>query len=738
MTQQLARAMSAPDASTRRPLLYRLGLILERRRRWVLGMTVLIAVIAGALGAGVPGALSLSRYEAPGSESAQAAAELSERFDTGSGNLILMVTATNGDVDSLDTAGRQLTQELADFPGVAEAYSYWTRGETDTMRSEDGRHAIVIARIPGDANHVRAEILPGLVDEFTRDDSGMTVRVGGGEQVFREASTIARQDFVRAEMIVLPLVFILLVFVLRGLLLAALPLGIGILAMVVALALLRIPLGFSDVSTFALNITLAMGLGLGVDYSLFVIFRFREELRNGRTIPEAVANTVNTAGRTVIFSGITVAASLSALLVLPFDFLRSFAYAGVSIVLSGVFGAIVVLPALLSVMGHRVNRGIFRRRRPERETPGFWHRTATIVMRRPVVFGVMAIAALLALGAPFLGLRFGLPDDRILPESASSRQVQEIVRTSFVAEEVDALQIVAPLAASQPGDIERYATELSTVDGVARVDSLAGSYVDGSQVAGPNSRFAAGDATWLSVVPTVEVLESDANGLVNTVRAMPAPFDILVGGYPADLADYRESILDRLPLALGLVLVITMIILFLMTGSVLLPLKATVLNMMSLSVMFGALVWIFQNGNLSGLLGFTATGSLDVSIPILMFCIAYGLSMDYEVFMLSRIKEEYDRTGDNTAAVANGIQRSGPLITAAAAILATSFLVYAPAGMVFIKMLGIGMAIAIVVDATLIRAILVPAFMRLAGRANWWAPGPLRRLHQRIGLSEAG
>jgi len=731
-------------SETRTPRLHRLGLFVARRRRWVLVASLLVTIAAGVIAAGAVGALSLARFEAPGSESDRAGAALAEGFDTGSADLILLVTAKGGDVDeaAVTAAGRSLTRELADFRGVAEAYSYWSRGNPATLRSDDGRHALVVARIPGDATHVRSEILPALTPEFTRDNVAMTVRVGGGEQVFREASEQARRDFVRAELIIFPLVFVLLLVVLRSLLMAALPLAVGLFAMVVALSLLRVPLAFTDVSTFALNLTLAMGLGLGVDYSLFVTYRFREELRAGRPVPDAVARTVNTAGRTVIFSGVTVAASLMVLLVLPFDFLRSFAYAGAAIVTGGVLGAIVVLPAALAAIGHRADRS-FRSRRPAAGEHGFWYRATTTVMRRPVAFGGVAVVLLLALGAPFLGLRFGPPDDRILPASASSRQVQEVIRTSFTAEEVDALQVIAPqggdVSAQRPA-LERYAADLSRVRGVARVDSLVGSYAAGAPITAPGpdaDRFDGEDATWLSVVPTIERLESDANGLVRDVRATEAPFDVLVGGYPAELADYRATVVDRLPLVLGLVLAVTFLILFLMTGSLLLPVKATVLNLLSLSVMFGALVWVFQEGNLSGLLGFTPTGTLEPSIPVLMFCIAYGLSMDYEVFMLSRIKEEYDRTGNNTGAVAAGIQRSAPLITAAAAILALSFAAYAPAGVVFIQMLGVGMAIAIIVDATLIRAILVPAFMRLAGPANWWAPPTLRRLHQRIGIGEA-
>ncbi|GAA4185346.1 MMPL family transporter [Streptosporangium oxazolinicum] len=698
-------------------------------------LALLGTVVLGALAAGTVSGLSLARYEAPGSESDRAQAELAARFGTGSADLVLLVTARSGTVDTpaVAASGRALTARLAAFEGVAETASYWSRGNPVTLRSADGRHALVVARIPGDANRVRSEILPRIIPEVLRGDAATTVRAGGGEEVFRQTVPLARQDFVRAELVVVPLVLVLLWVHLRRVLAAVLPVVLGALAMVAGLALLRIPLLYADLSTFALNLTLAMGLGLGVDYSLFMIARFREEVGLGRDRHEAVARAVERAGRTVIFSGVTVAASLSVLLFMPFDFFRSFAYAGVAVVVGGVVGAVVVLPAILAAVGDRVLS-----RHPGKAAGGtFWRGLATRVMRRPVVYGGVATAVLLLLGSPFLGLRLGVADDRILPASAPARQTSDVIRAGFPAEETDALQIVSTGAAGAPPEaVPGYAAALSRLPGVAQVDSAAGSYAAGVRIsAGDPSRFAGAGGTWLSVVPSAELMEEDPVQLVSDVRALRAPFEVLVGGYPAELADYRQAVIERLPLLLGLILAVTFAVLFVMTGSVLIPLKATVLNLLSLSVMFGALVWVYQDGNLSGLLGFTPTGTLDPSIPILMFCVAYGLSMDYEVFLLSRIKEEYDLTGDTSGAVVAGLQGGAPLITAAGGILAVSFAAYVSAQVVFVQMLGVGMAVAILVDATVIRAILVPAAMRLAGEANWWAPGPLRRLHARIGLS---
>ncbi|WP_198652911.1 MMPL family transporter [Actinocorallia populi] len=676
--------------------------LIVRAPRWILAFGLLLTVLAGAVGAGTINALSLNRFEAPGSESLQARADMAERFGTGSPNLALLVTARGGNVDdpAVAEAAALLTRRLAAEPGVGDAWSYWSRGRPETLRSQDGARALVLAWAPGDADQVRRGLLPRLVPEYTRDDAVLKVEVGGGDEVFRQVMEQARQDFVRAELLVVPLVLLLLFAVYRRWSAALATLGVGLFSVLGSLALMRGFLQFTELSTFASNIALVMGIGLGVDYGLFVIFRFREELRAGGEVADAVARTVSGAGRTVLFSGATVAASLSVLLVFPFPFLSSFAYASVAVVAAAVFGAVVLLPAALVLLGRRVDRPA----RPAEE--GFWFRVAQRVMRRPLLLGGAALALVLLLGAPFLDVRFGLPDDRVLPSSAPARQMYDQIREGFPVEEADAINVVAEPGAP-PSQTGPYARRLAGIDGVVRVDS-------------------AGDGTLLHVIVSGERLEADATAVVREVRAVPAPFDVRVGGYPAELTDYRDGVTERLPLVAGLIVLITFVILFAMTRSLVAPLKASVLNLLSLSVMFGALVFVFQDGNLAGLLGFTPTGSIEPSIPILMFCIAYGLSMDYEVLLLSRIKEEYDRTGDALAAIPAGIGRSAPLVTAAAGILAVSFAAYATGGVVFLKQLGIGMALAVLVDATLIRGVLAPALLRLAGPANWWAPSFLR------------
>jgi RND superfamily putative drug exporter len=539
---------------------------------------------------------------------------------------------------------------------------------------------------------------------------------------------------------------------------------------------LRVLTEFTDVSIYALNLTTMMGLGLAIDYSMFVVARFREELRAGYEPRAAVTRTVRSAGRTVAFSALTVAASLLAALVFPFTFLRSMAYAGVFVALMAGFFSLVVLPAILMVLGHRVNSLTLWKRSVSPPEEGIWHRIAIFVMRRPIPVATVVIALLLVMGSPFLGLKLRLPDDRVLPETAAAREVHDTIRDEFNSTEAGALSVVAPSAGDLSGDaltstIDGYAASLAQIPGVSRVDAATGSYCGagmadqlgcepGQLVLGPDSApryagFTKGGGTYLSVIPAVEPLSDEGIDLVEAVRDLDAPFPVEVTGTGASLVDSNESLFSRLPLALAIIGGITFVLLFMMFGSVLIPVKALVLNLLSLSATFGAMVWIFQDGHLSGALNFTATGGLAAAMPILMFCVAFGLSMDYEVFLLSRIKEEHDNGADNpppdptlppsaattsssrnTHAVAVGLERTGRIVTAAAVLIAVVFLAFATGDVSFMKLFGIGLTLAVLLDAFVIRGTLVPAFMRLAGEWNWWAPGPLRRFYQRFGISE--
>ncbi len=640
-------------------------------------------------------------------------------------------------------AGLALTARLAGERDLTQVGSYWSL-KAAPLASRDHRQALVLGRVTGDEQTFDTRARE-LADRYTRDDGTIRVQAGGQIETFRDVGAQVQADLATAERLSVPITLLLLVVVFSSALAGALPLAVGGFAIVGTLLVLRVLASLTDVSIYALNLTTALGLGLAIDYSLFIVSRYREELRAGREPSDALVVTMQTAGRTVLFSAATVAVALLALLVFPLYFLRSFGYAGIAVVALAAAGALVVLPALLAVLGRRVDRFAlpFTRRRAKPGGTGAWHRIATAVMRRPLPVALTVVALLVLLGSPFLRVHFGLPDDRVLPGSAPSRQVADAIRSNFADDEASTLSVVAagigaPARHSQA--VDGYARSLSQLDGVARVDALTGTYAKGGQVApaGPASRrFASPAGTWLAVVPSVDPNSPAAEALVQRVRDLPAPFGVQVTGASTRLVDTKASLFGHLPAALAIIALVTFVVLFLMTGSVVIPAKALVLNLLSLTGIYGAMVYVFQDGHLSGLLGFTPTGTIDTSMPVLLFCIAFGLSMDYEVFLLSRIKEEHDRTGDTTAAVAAGLERTGRIVTTAAALLAIVFLAFATSKVSFLQLFGVGTALAIVIDATLIRALLVPAFMRLAGRANWWAPTPLRRIHNRIGLRES-
>ena len=718
-----------------------------RRRRWVLAASVLFVVAAAGIGAGAFGVLKGGGFEDPGAESTRAADALDEVFDTGEPNVVLLLRAPAGSVDdpAVADAGAAVTERLAGIPDVAEVGSYWTLGQPSQLRSDARDEALILGRITTEDDEAN-ETLARIRDELGGRQGTVDVSVGGPAAVNEELRTSVESSLARAEMIAIPLTLLLLVFVFRSSVGASLPLIVGVMAITGTLLTLFVLGSLTDVSIFSINLTTALGLGLAVDYSLFIVSRFREEMGNGLAPHDAVVRSVETAGRTVAISALTVAVALSALVAFPMYFLRSFAYAGVAVVLLAMAASIVTLPALLAVVGPRIDSRRARRAAARStgagtgDHAGFWHRVATMVMRRPVLIALGVTTLLVLLGTPFLRLSTGLPDERALPASAESRQVAASIDAGFDGDSSEAFPIVAASVDPTGAELGAFAAQVSRLDGVARVEGPRGTWAGGDRVAEPtpgSERFAAADAAWLSVVPTVGAQTPQGEQLAEDVRALDPPFEFLVGGSAAELIDTKHALAAGLPIALGVIAVTTLVLLFLMSGSVLIPIKAIVLNLLSLTATFGAMVWVFQDGNLSGLLDFTATGRIDTSVPILMFCIAFGLSMDYEVFLLSRIKEEYDRSGDNTAAVAMGLERTGRIVSAAAALLAITFIAFGTAEVSFLKLFGLGLALAVLMDATVIRGLLVPAFMRLAGRANWWAPAPLRRIHHRFGVRDA-
>ncbi|WP_030749890.1 MMPL family transporter [Streptomyces griseus] len=697
-------------------------------------LTLLVALVLTALavlaGGGVADRMGSGGWEDPAAESTYATEALAREFPGSQPNLLLLVDAGKAGVDdpAATAEARRLTERLAAEPGVRGVGSYWTTG-SPALRSEDGTQAVVAARIPGEEK-AAGEVLDRIAPEYRGTHGPLEVTLGGGLAVRHEMQTIIQEDLLRAELIALPLTLVLLVMVFGSAVAALLPLGVGIVAILGTNAVLRGITEFTDVSVFAQNLTTALGLGLAIDYALFVVRRYREELAAGADPAAAVRTTLRTAGRTVLFSALTVAVSLAAMLVFPQYFLRSFAYAGIAVVLLAATAALTLLPAALVLLGHRVDaldlRRLLRRRTPAKAgaAAGGWSRAAGLVMRRAPVFAVLTTAGLVLLGLPFLGVKFGTADDRQLPATASSRVVQEELRTGFPGDPGGSLTVLAEGAAT-PAEYTAYRERIAALDGVVRVD---GPVVSGTG-AGAHASY--------SVIPEGSAVGDAAQRAVGALRAADAPFTTSVTGQAAVLVDSKDAIGERLPWAAAVIVLVTLLLVFLLTGSVLIPLQAVVLNALSLTAMFGAVVWVFQDGHLSGLLGFTATGDIETTLPVLMFCVAFGLSMDYGVFLLSRVKEEYDATGDHEGAVRFGLARTGGLITAAAVILAVVMVAIGTSRVTNTKMLGLGVALAVLMDAMVVRSLLVPAVMKLTGRLTWWAPGPLRRFHDRFGISES-
>jgi len=747
------------------------ALVLRSPRR-VLAVSSLVVALAGVAGMGVADHLVQGGFSDPAAESSRAARHLAEHVATGQPNLVLVASPAGGDVDDPVTAeaASAVTDALARTPHVEGVASYWSLGRLPVLRSDDGAHALVLARVAGNDDEV-AHLVGGVVEaaRAADPDDRLHLRATGQAAVYEQLTATSERDLRRAELLALPIVAVALLIVFGSVASALLPLVVAGAAIVTTMAVLRGVAEVTDVSVFALNLTTGLGLGLAIDYGLLVLARFRDELAVDGDVDRAVRRTMDTAGRTVAFSALTVAGSLVALLVFPMSYLRSFAYAGFAVVALSAAGALVVLPALLRLLGPKVAWGSVRRGRwspgavprnrpagtagagqsADGAQPGGWHRLALAVTRRPVPIAAVVLCLLLALGLPFLHVRFGQPDDRMLPEGAAARDASDVLRERFAANEADALPVVAFAGDAAVGTggtdgLDAYAAELSALPDVARVDAATGTYVAGARILPPlpvvSDRFSTPAGTWLSVVPDAHLdPQSDAGqDLARAVRAVPAPFRVEVGGPSARLVDTKEVLSARVPLALAIIAVVTLVTLFLLFGSVLVPVKAVLVNLLSLTATFGAMVWVFQEGHGSGLLGFTPTGTLEVTTPILMFCIAFGLSMDYEVFLLARIREEHDAGADTATAVAQGLERTGRIVTAGAVLMAVVFLSFATSQVSFLKLFGIGLTLAVLMDATLIRGALVPASMAMFGRANWWAPGPLRRLHDRIGVREGG
>ncbi|MEU0039678.1 MULTISPECIES: MMPL family transporter [unclassified Streptomyces] len=720
----------------------RIAELVIRRSRLVLVVAVVAVALMGAAGAGAFGKLLGGGYDDPASSSSRAAEVIDNKFG-GETNLVLLVRASEGRVDTpaAQRSGLALVSALKKERNLGNVVSYWDTASAD-LRSEDGREALVLAHVKGDGTE-RDENAKSVIDAYAGPHEGaLTVRAGGGAAVTSEMGKQSGEDLVLAESIAVPLTLVLLLVVFGSVVAALLPLVIGTIAITGTFAELYVLGSVTDVSVFAVNLTTALGLGLGIDYALLMVSRFREQLAAGAGVDDAVRRTVSTAGRTIAFSAATVAAALGALLVFPQYFLRSFGYAGVGVVAIAAVSTLFVMPALFVVLGHRVNSGRLpwaKSRRPDVRVP-LWGRLARTVMRRPALTALPVLAVLLLAASPLLGISFGTPDERVLPEDAHSRQVASALQRNFKGNDDASLHVVIdkPLGGVP---LQSYAVALSRLEGVVHVETSAGTYADGRSTASGSGSAALGrpGAQQINVVSGLPPKSAEAQSLVDEVRAVtpPAGSHPLVGGTDAVLVDAKDSIAGRLPLAVTLVVLTTFLLLFLFTGSIVQPLRALLLNMVSLGATLGVMTWIFQDGHLSSLLGFTAQ-PMEVSMTVLMFCIAFGLSMDYEVFVTSRIKELHESGEDNESAVANGLGHTGRIVSAAACLLAVSFFAFGTAELSFMQMFGLGSGLAVLIDAVAVRGVLVPAAMRLLGRSAWYAPHFLRKFHGRYGLSEGG
>jgi RND superfamily putative drug exporter len=716
-------------------MLYRYGAFIHRHARLVLIISALALIAAAVVGVGAFGKLKSGGFDDPAADSTKAQKLVDERFG-GDSNLVLLVHAKSGTVDDQAVAqsGQALTGALSGEPNVRNVASYWSL-KLPALKSTDGADAMVLAHIDGDDTQVR-DRAETLIDRYATDRGPVTVLAGGPAGVTVDVNGQVASSLALAEGIAVPLTLILLILVFGSVVSAFLPLIIGGVAIMGTFAELFVLGSITDVSIFAINLTTALGLGLGIDYALFMVSRFREQLAAGDDVQTAVSRTVATAGRTILFAAATVGTALAALLVFPLYFLRSFSYAGMGVVVIAATSALVIAPALLSVLGPRVNSGRLPGQRGElgRDSQR-WGRIAGAVMRRPAIAALPVVAGLLIAASPLLHITFGTPDPGVLNSGADSRTVDDRLTSGFAGNESAAITVVVdgPVGGTALAD---YAKTLSNLSSVVRVESSASVFVHGNAAGPGNPALGRPDGQRLSVVSGLTPKSGGAQDLVGAVRDVPAPGRTYVGGVDAQLIDTRHAIGERLPIELLLIVLTTFALLFLFTGSVVQPIRALVLNGLSLSATMGVLTWMFQDGHLAGLFGFTPR-PMDTAMTVLLFCIAFGLSMDYEVFVISRITELHEHGASTVDAVRTGLARTGRIVSAAAGLLAVTFFAFGTSSVSFLQMFGIGSGLAILIDATLVRGVLVPVLVRILGPANWWAPAPLRWVHARLALREA-
>jgi RND superfamily putative drug exporter len=693
----------------------KLGRLAVRRSKLVLVSFVISMLAAGGIGLSVFGNLDSGGYSDPNSESMKVWNYFKENLKTRDAGVILVVDGKSKSVNDPKVVSDALSleKEVAAIAGVKSTLSYWTSGNQPTLVSKDGNAAYLLIYTESDDFAKVGKIGKEIQSKFDGEYKSLRVYASGNGVITSAINGRISKDLALAESISIPLTFILLIIVFGAVVASAMPLFVGLFSILGAFFLLYLITKFTSVSVFALNLVTGIGLGLGIDYSLLMVNRFREELHHGKEVAEAVITTVKTAGKTVFYSGLTVAVTLGSMVVFPQSFLKSFGYAGVSVVIIAIISAIFPLPALMMLLGHRVDKFVIRKSAITPKSDGRWAHTARFVMRRPVSIVLLSLLILAAIAAPIKNIAFSQVDARVLPKTDKAAIAYEVMATRFPGQESSPIEILIPGGAKSVSNdaLNKYVGDIQNTDGIVRVSS-----------------FPVGDDLRIQAIQSMGSRTPEAADLIHRLRELNSPEGTLIGGVAADYTDSQDGTAKALPWALLWITISVLVLIFIFTGSIILPIKAVLLNILSLGATLGALTWIFIDGHLKWLVGdFTVTGTLDTGTTILVAVVVFGLSMDYELFLLSRIKEEHFAGRNNIESVAVGLQRSARIITAAAVLLAAVFAAFMTSGVTAIKMMGFGTAFAILLDATLIRALLVPALMRLFGERNWWGPKFLKK-----------
>ena len=692
-----------------------LGRVLVDYRKAATALFIIGILVAGAVGTLIFSRLDSGGYSDPNSDSYKVYEYLRDDLKVEDPAVVVVIDAGDRDVTEPAVAQQALALEkmMAEEKGVTRTLSFWGAGADANLKSADGKAAYVLIYGKGEAFSPESADLGKLFQEkYDGEFSGLRLYAGGVAVVGHAITKKISDDLKIAEAISIPLTFILLAFVFGALAASAMPLIVGVSAIVGAFFILYLISLFTAVSVYSLNLTTGMGLGLGIDYALLMVNRFREELNKGKSVDESVITTMATAGKTVFYSGLTVLVTMISLTFFPLPFLKSFGYAGVSVVALAVVGAIFGLPPILALMGKRINKGPVRKSAMKPTDDGRWADTARFVMRRPVPVVLLSLIALGIMAAPLQNISFSQGDSRMLPASNPAAIATALQTERFPGQTGTPIEIITFDGANKVDALNEYTNRISQVPGIVGVFP--------PQVIGEDVRIVA----YQSMLPRTP----ESQKLIQDLRDVKAPAGTLIGGVAADYTDSQDGISRTLPWAFGWIAISVLLLVFIFTGSIILPIKAVLLNVLSLAATMGVLTWVFINGHLQWLVGsFTVTGSLDTSIVILIAVVVFGLSMDYELFLLSRIREEHLAGKSNVDAVALGLQRSARIITAAAVLLAVVFAAFVTSGVTSIKTMGFGVALAVLLDATLIRGLLVPALMRLFGENNWWAPKALQR-----------